>query len=304
MKTIGIIDIGTNTILCLAGKFCKGIPEFITDERFHYRAGCRHDVQGKLSEGYKAGIKQALGNALDLLSGSCDEIKIVATEVLRKAIDGQQFAMDLGRELGVSIEIITPKREAELSYRGAIIGFENRNELVAVIDIGGGSTELAVGKGGDLMDWHSIGLGAVVLAEEFGYEKPLAIYIDAACRIIDGSDFQKLMSAGPNSIIAVGGSAVNLAILNAGLEKFPGFRLNFTKLSLTDLRQKLIELAGMSIERRRKVMAFESQRADIIVPGGAILLSFMTMFHIKTVLVSTFGLRHGLFLEQFGSFNA
>ncbi len=101
-------------------------------------------------------------------------------------------------------------------------------------------------------------------------------------------------------MIIVGGTAVTLAaILNQqktfNAEEIEGFEFNREVLTLL-----LESLALMSHEKRKKALVFDQERADIIVGGGAIVLSFMNKYDISTVKISTSGLRHGLLLELYG----
>jgi len=300
MKLYGAIDIGTNTVLCLAGYMEEGHLRVVIDNRHHYRAGRRYDAAGNLSPEYKQNLYRALRDSLNELSGCGDSLRIVATEVLRKAEDGAAYAAELSREFGVNIEIISPEKEAALGFLGATNDLAVADELIAVLDIGGGSTELAVGAGKKIRNWQSIKIGAAALAEEIGYEEPLDRYLERADDLLKKSDFGRLLAVKPISIIAIGGSAVTLAIYAAGLGKYPGSWPKGLGLKVDELNSRLRELTSLTIDERREAISFDRARADIIVPGGTILLSFMRNFGVDFMAVSPGGLRHGLLLEQLG----
>jgi len=299
MKTAGVIDIGTNTVLCLKAAIDENDINIISDNRFHYRAGKHLDDAGNISSEYKTGMKNAIDKALDILR-DCSEIKITATEVLRKPKDGAEFAGKLSEEIGHHIEIINPQKEAELSFKGAVWGLEMLKKTVAVVDIGGGSSELAVGVDGKLINWSGVKIGAVAVCEQAGYEQPVDTYCKIADKVFGESDFSSLLDPVPDKMLVVGGSAVAVAAILANLDEFQPEKLkNF--IILEEVLSLLTEtLASMTIEQRKKIMIFDSERADIIVSGASILLSFMKNFSVNEIIVSTNGLRHGLFLEHFG----
>jgi exopolyphosphatase/guanosine-5'-triphosphate,3'-diphosphate pyrophosphatase len=299
MSKVGVIDIGTNTVLCLKAEVGGDAIDIIFDSRFHYRAGRRLDDLGNISAEYKTGMRRALILALETLK-ECSEVKIVATEVLRKPKDGAAFAGQLSDEVGYRIEIIEPQREAELSFFGAISDFDTLSGKVAMLDVGGGSSELAIGEDGTLQRWSGVRIGAVSLSEAVGYGKPLDDYLDYADRIFADSDFGSLLESTAAQLILVGGSAVTLAgILNDmrvfDADKLSGFEIRQDILSLL-----MENLSIMTIEKRKQIIAFDPQRAEIIVPGGAIITAFMNKFGFDSVKISTRGLRHGLLLELFG----
>ncbi len=304
MKLYGAIDIGTNTVLCLAGYMEEGNLRVVIDSRYHYRAGRRYDAAGNLSTEYKQRLHQALQNAINELAECGDALRMVATEVLRRAEDGADYAAALSREFGVNIEIISPEKEAALGFLGATHNLAAGDEPVAVLDVGGGSTELAVGAGRKIRDWQSIKIGAAALAEEVGYEKPLERYLERADYLLKASAYGRMLAANPFSIIAIGGSAVTLAIYGAGLGKYPDSWPNGLGFKAAELNSWLRKLASMKIDERREAISFDCARADIVVPGGAILMSFMNNFKVDFMTVSPGGLRYGLLLEQFGRIKA
>lgn len=301
-KSVGIIDIGTNTVLCLKADISNGI-KIISDNRFHYRAGRRLDEAGNISNEYKTGLRKAILSALRIIQ-DCAEIKITASEVLRKPKDGANFAKELSSEINHHIEIISPQKEAELSFLGAVGELENSTETLAVVDIGGGSTELAIGRNGKLDDWAGIKIGAVTISELVGYGKPVESYLEIANKTFAESDFAELLNPAPDRMVVVGGSAVAIAAIMAKLDTFQPDKLKEFEIKKDNLVRLLGKLESMAIDNRKQVMVFDRQRADIIVAGGAIVLSFMKYFGFKKMQISINGLRHGLLLEQFSQLNA
>jgi len=303
MSVVGIIDIGTNTILCLRASVKKNNIEFLADTRYHYRAGKRLDDSGNLSSEYKAGMKQALKAAMSTLT-DCIDIKIVATEVLRKPKDGQACAAEFATEIGRPITIINSQTEAELSFRGATFGIIKPDEKVAVIDIGGGSSELAIGRDEKLERWSGVQLGAVAISEAVGYEKSLDEYLSMATGVFDRSDFAFLLKSDINRMLIVGGSAVAVAAILANLKEFQPEKIQDYIIRRDILGLLMENLATMTLEKRRAIMPFDAKRADIIVGGGAIILAFMIKYGFEAVEISTKGLRHGILLEHFAQLNA
>jgi len=299
MNEVAVIDIGTNTVLCLKASVHEDSIDVIFDSRFHYRSGQRLDNYGNISPEYKTGLRRALLSAMTTLT-DCSDIKIVATEVLRKPKDGLAFASELAEEIGYPIEIISPQREAELSFYGATYELTSENETITMIDVGGGSSELATGIGGKLERWSGVKIGAVSLSEAVGYEKPLDDYLEYAGEVFDKSDFGELLKPKPSRMIVVGGSASTLAAILNDQQVFDPDKIQGFEIRLDILELLMVNLSTMKLAKRKEIIAFDTQRAEIIVPGGAIILAFMKKYDFRVVSVSPKGLRHGLLLEHFG----
>ena len=94
-------------------------------------------------------------------------IQTIATQALRNAANAENFIAAANKILGVEIDIISPAEEAEFGYLGVRHFFERHNESILVIDIGGASTELSLGKNQTVQHWHSLELGCVSLANMF-----------------------------------------------------------------------------------------------------------------------------------------
>jgi exopolyphosphatase/guanosine-5'-triphosphate,3'-diphosphate pyrophosphatase len=302
-KKVGIIDIGTNTVLCLKAAIAEDKIDIISDNRYHYRAGRRLDDAGNISFEYRTGLRRAVLLALNTL-GDCSEIKIVATEVLRKPKDGLKFAGELALEIGREIKVIDSQEEASFSFNGATYDLETWEDRIAVIDVGGGSTELAVGIQGELKAWSGVKLGAVTACEKVGYESGVDEYLRAADEIFASSDFNRFLKPVPDRMLIVGGSAVSLAAILAGSKSFEPEKIQGFKLMENDLFNLLKKLASMPLSERKKLMTFDPERADIIVGGGAIILSFIRNFGFDFLNVSIYGLRHGLLTNLYGERNS
>jgi exopolyphosphatase / guanosine-5'-triphosphate,3'-diphosphate pyrophosphatase len=303
MTNIGIIDIGTNTILCLKAASDGRQIIILGDQRYHYRAGSRMDKAGNISPEYKRNLRIALLSAVDSIR-DCAIIKIVATEVFRRPNDGTAFSKELSSEIALQIEIIDHQREAELSFQGAIQGFTDLPGRLGVIDIGGGSTELAVGEGNRLITWSGLKIGAVAISEAVGYEAPSKDYVAYAQDTFGYSNFMELLTPPPHKIHIVGGTAVAIAGLMAEIREFIPERLQGWEIEANSLNQLMERLATMNIDKRRNLMVFDPQRADIIVGGAAIVYAFMKYAAADSLVVSTRGLRYGLMREIVKQINA
>ena len=173
-----------------------------------------------------------------------------------------------------------------------------------MLDIGGGSTELAYGLGTNLLKRHSFDMGSVRYTERFLKETPISqTTIQETCEFIQ-SEFRA--NAEISSIkdpfvgIGVAGTVSTLAFLEHGFSNYDAKALTGLQLSLSFVDHKILEWSKMDADDLEKMYPEVLKgRGDIIIAGLLILKSFMNYFNLNELLVSTGGIRHGALLKTF-----
>lgn len=222
-----------------------------------------------------------------------DAIRAAATSGARRATDAAAFFERCHRETGLRVSTISGEEEARLSYAGATQG---RTGPQLVIDLGGGSTEVARGVGETLQAAVSLELGAVRATERFGLTTPardphgLTHHIQARAR--------QLSPAGKCDVTLVAGTATTLAGLQLGLSRYDGAAIEGAWLTRTELQATRRRFARANQEHRRILAGFAPDRADYLEAGGAILDGVLERLGVERARVSTRGLRHGLLASQ------
>jgi exopolyphosphatase/guanosine-5'-triphosphate,3'-diphosphate pyrophosphatase len=227
-----------------------------------------------------------------------DRILAMATSAARDAKNGEEL-FKIGKELGIPIEIIPGADEARITFAGATEGELKGNNNVAVIDVGGGSTEFIVGNKTKLYFAKSLNIGAVRLTEKFITQQPIpktereAVekYIDEQIATIIPS-----LKAQPiEEILAVAGTPSALAVAVIGKfdpEKVQGFILDQATL------KKWCDLvASTTVEEKIQKYHLEPGRADVIFSGATILHRFLVQIEKPFMKVSIKGVRYGVALE-------
>lgn len=236
-------------------------------------------------------------------------IVAVGTSALRDAANPEVFLKPAEQVLGATIEIISGRREAQLTFLGAIQNLCSKHgekednydchERVMVVDVGGGSSEFIRGKGEILIDAKSINLGAVRLMERYKLDAPASLgQISAINREIRAAIKQSEIRF-EERLIAVGGTATTLAAVVDGIEPYDADRIHGAVLSRDALRKTCQRIARMSLLERYTIKGLERERADVIVPGALILLAVQEYARSAQLLVSIGGVRFGLALEAY-----
>ena len=221
-----------------------------------------------------------------------DKVMAVTTSAAR---DAENFSdlYDLGQKFGIPIKIISGEEEAELSFDGAVSAEEKENSLL--VDIGGGSTEIAFFKEG-VFRRKSLPLGSVRLGEMFVDDWAL-LNKDSLDRIRE--QIIKTLEVSFDGVkpplknwIAVAGTPTTLKAIQ--LKGFDSDKINGSSLLRSDVSLLVGMLIDTPLEKRHELKGLDKKRADVIPVGAKILDVLLEWCNIENVKVSTRGLRYGL----------
>lgn len=229
----------------------------------------------------------------------------VATSAARDAINGQEL-FDLGRKYDIPISIIPGQMEAEISFQGATwsplekTSCTGKNNF-AVIDVGGGSTEILFQDSSGQLRGESLNIGSVRLTEMFVHSHPiprsemleLRSYIQN-----EMTKFKKKWDPIPLNLsaIAVAGTPTSLACLSKNIE-FVESEIQDFDLAVEEIEKSASELSRMNLLERQRTLWMDPKRADVIVAGALILSEASRMLNSTQVTVSTRGVRYGVALN-------
>jgi exopolyphosphatase/guanosine-5'-triphosphate,3'-diphosphate pyrophosphatase len=265
-----VISIGTNStrLLVLRGE------EVATARSLGTRLGTKLDTRGTLDADARARTLGAVGEYAAIVRDAGATLDVVATSALRRADDAAAFGDDVRRLTGVDVRILSGDEEATFSFLGATHGRapEGAGEF-GVLDVGGGSTELAVGRSGNVRKTISLEIGAVRMSERvpallgaraLDVSERAAVLAEANA-LADAILAPLAAFRGIARLIAVGGTMYTAAAMLAqnpdrdGVVVTAGDRRNLIDALL------LRDLAG-----RKQLRHIRPQRADIL-PAGLIV---------------------------------
>ena len=289
MSTVAAVDCGTNSIrlLVLREETDGTVTELCREVRLA-RLGQDVDATGEF---HPEALKRAFAvceDFADIIERlGADSVRFVATSAARDVSNRQVFFDGVRERLSVDVDVITGDEEARLSASGVSSGVETR-QPVLVIDIGGGSTELVLVDGDEVLGATSLDVGAVRVTERFlRADPPTARQQQAARAFVEASlessdiDFQRVRTA-----VGVAGTITSVAAATLGLQTYSRDDVHGTLLSRDDIAAAcahwlatpaaVIETEPCMHPLRAGVIGGGSLILDEIsarVPGGAILVS-------------------------------
>ena len=217
------------------------------------------------------------------------DLRVTATSAVRDAVNQDEVKQVISKAAGVQMEILPGAVEAQLSYLGASGDFRHLNRPLAVLDIGGGSTEL-VYPVEDGVHGASVNVGAVRLLEHPELRSETA-------QMLAGL---KEASLPENcALIAVGGTNTCLMAMELGLEKYDGKRIHGQIMTKERVDYWCDKLMNMTQQEREQIPGMKAKRADIMPYGVLILQKTMEMLEVPEVIISDKGLVYGLLLSAF-----
>lgn len=221
----------------------------------------------------------------------------VGTSALRDASNGAEFCRAARQRFGLSVELVSGKEEGQLVYRGARSAFAGSAARVTVVDIGGGSVEIAVGDGESCDFVESLPLGFLRLAGLVGSNGSDAAGIAAVkARVLAGSAevAARLRALRPDAWVFSGGTARALGkLLIAGPSGVAGATVCHVAGELA--RTKPAQLLELGVDETR---------VDSLGLGAAVFSALVERFALTTLHVSSGGLREGMLLREMGRLRA
>jgi len=298
---VAAIDIGTNTLLLLIADVDeKGGIEPLHEEQRIPRLGAYVDERGIIPVSAFDRISWILNEYANLARQmKAEKIFACATSAVRDAENREEFLDYIKKNTGLLVNVLSGHEEASLAFSGALSGFPGIRDGAAVLDIGGGSTEVSYLSGGELLS-RSFPIGCVRLTERhFKTQPPSRSEIEAASKDIE-REFRGLKESDfrGKTLIAVAGTATTLACLDQGLAGFSMDRVSGYKISGSSVQMWLFKLALLGTPEILGLSDAASGRADILLAGVLILSRFMERSGFQEVMVSERGLRYGLALAQ------
>lgn len=295
---IATIDCGTNTVLLLVAEVSlagQGRPRAVPiEERLEItRLGQGLDQSGVLREDAMARTLAALcSHAERARALGASRVVAVGTESLRAAKNGGEF-LARAAQAGVPIRVLSGAEEAQASFRSVVESLPPPpGGSWSVLDIGGGSTELIVGRRAP-EEARSVPIGSVRLTERLlRHDPPTADERAALHRTID--EALDALPAPRGALCGLAGTVTTVAALHLRMERYERERIDGLRLPVAAIAAQVERLAGLSLAERRGLAGLDPRRADVIYAGAEILYRVALRAGVDEVTVSDRGVRWGV----------
>jgi exopolyphosphatase/guanosine-5'-triphosphate,3'-diphosphate pyrophosphatase len=298
---LAAIDIGSNSVRQIVADVSPTGEIRVVDEmKASPRLGAQRAPNGALDTHAMHRAVETIARMTTLARQiGAEHIEAVATSAVRDAPNGRLFTQRVKKEAGIDIRVLDGPEEARLSWRSAVAHFDLASGRCAVLDIGGGSLELALSAGGVVEHLLSLPLGALRLTEDFVSEdggRPKVKALRKHVRRVLKEHVRARDWRGAR-IIGSGGTFTNLAAMVLARQATPAKSVHEARVTRADVEHLLFNIQAMTLAERMTVPGLNPDRADIIVAGLAVLAEVMARMDAQELVVSNYGIREGLLLE-------
>ncbi|MGQ0604120.1 MAG: Ppx/GppA phosphatase family protein [Anaerolineales bacterium] len=302
-KRLGIIDLGSNSARLIIAQYTPGESFKITYE---------YSLRVRLAEGMASNEtlqSTAIERAIETLlmfrdfcaANGVEHLIPVATAATRDAVNGREFLQRVRAVTGLRLRLLSGEEEAYYGALGVINGSGLRGGVV--MDVGGGSAQVSVVRGGAFQRGGTTPLGAVRLTEQFlPGERATTAQIKKLNGHLDDTfeNLRWMTLKRADRFIGLGGSIRTLARIDRDDRDYPLRLLNGYELRRDRLEALIDRIAALPVkERARKISGLPSDRADVILAGALVVAAALRHVGAKTLYVSDQGLREGLLYEAF-----
>jgi exopolyphosphatase / guanosine-5'-triphosphate,3'-diphosphate pyrophosphatase len=282
----GAIDIGSNTTRLLVAEPEEGRLRKVMEQRAYTRIGKGASKNGKITAEKIAEVVEVVTTQVRLAEQlGAEVIKTVATAAIREAKNRDKVVREIEETAGVQVDVLDEEEEGRLAFIGATKSLGHPVQgTVAVVDVGGGSSEVIFGTVPDgVTEVKSFKIGSGSLTEDhLDSDPPSAAEIrglrDHIADFFDGVELEH-----PDQAVAVGGSATSLRTLVGAMLEYETLERAVRVLS----SDEIVEVA--------KRFELDSRRVKLL-PAGVLLLEKFSQMLGQPLQIGKGGLREGIIL--------
>jgi exopolyphosphatase/guanosine-5'-triphosphate,3'-diphosphate pyrophosphatase len=312
----GALDLGTNNCRLLVATPAGGGFRIVDAYSRIVRLGEGLGQTGRLSD---AAMERAIG-ALRICADKIRrhqplKLRAIATQACRSAENGAEFLEQVRERTGLCLDVITPREEARLSVAGCANLLDAGADAALVLDVGGGSTELAwldlrlrraPGQVPPILAWTSIPIGVVSLAERFpehdgagaDWFAAMVEAVRAPVAAFAGAErYRGLFERPQRHLIGTSGAITSLAGLHLGLPRYDRTKVDGLWMTRGECEAVRERLAALSAPERAAQPCIGPDRADLVLAGAAILEAVQAVWPHERVRVADRGLREGMLMS-------
>ncbi len=300
MQTIASIDVGSNAIRIAVGRVDeRGKVEVIDNVRLPVRLGQDVFDSGAVGEEIMARTVEAFNQFRRIIQDyGVSRVRAVATSAMREAANCDILIGRIAQSAKIDVEVIGGEEEARLIYLAVAAAVDLKGKLALLIDIGGGSVEVTLADGDNILVTDSYNMGTVRMLEklrrsggdESGFKQLVQEYAEAARGRIE----REIGSAKINLCVGTGGNVEELGNLRQRIFKRDSDKV----ITVNELESIIDQLKVLTPEERMREFKLRPDRADVILPAAIALRLIARQGRVKEIRIPNVGLKDGLLIDM------
>jgi exopolyphosphatase/guanosine-5'-triphosphate,3'-diphosphate pyrophosphatase len=300
MMRISAIDVGSNGMRMVVGEVDESWRVNVIDNiRLPVRLGQDVFSKGVLEEKTIQQTEEAFLHFRHVADGfNVHRLRAVATSAAREAANRDLLIDRILRSSGIEIEIISGEDEARLIHAGVAHVLDLKNKRTLLIDIGGGSIEVTISSGRNIISTDSYNLGTVRLLETLNMQNnPQQLFGKLVREFVEAARYRIERDIGEEKIqvcVGTGGNVEEIGHLRQKLFKAESHRF----VTLNELARLIERLNNLSYEERMNKLKLRADRADVILPASIVLHLIAREAGVKQIMIPNVGLKDGILQEM------
>ena len=298
MVNISAIDVGSNAMRMVVGEVDEaGQVRSIENIRLPVRLGQDVFRNGYLEEKTIQQTEEVFLRFKQMAENfNVQQLRAVATSAAREAANSDLLVDRVFRTSGIEIKIISGEEEAQLIHAAVAHVLNLKNKRTLLIDIGGGSIEVTLSTGRNIISTDSYDLGTVRLLEKLNGSKSRHPLGDLVREYVEAARYRLAQDLGDEKVQICAGTGGNVEEIGRLRQKL--FKAESERFVTLDELEKLIErLESMTYEERMRKLKLRADRADVILPASIVLHLIARQAGVKQIMIPNVGLKDGILLE-------
>lgn len=302
---VAIIDLGTNTCNLLIAETNKVGFQILHQSKQLVKLG---DDKIKTNEISPAATQRTIDafqiHKRIIQKHTTEKVRVIATSAVRSAENKINYLEQLGDNSGWAVKVITGDKEAELIFKGVLLALQKLNSPSVILDIGGGSNELIVAQGKNLVWKESQATGMARIINQFPISDPIhSDELDTLKKHFSRKHknaFEKCITSEVRTLIGCSGAFDTIADIIDQVN--PGEKVRKTQtILISDFYNVYDLLIKSTREQRLKMKGMDMVRVDLIVPAVVLIEQLITEIGIKEIIQTDYALREGILYEMMSS---
>lgn len=296
---IAIIDLGTNSVRFDVHELGPERIKTLYREKLMVRLGQGVFIHGQLDRSAELRTLSAFRHFASVSKQlKVQKVVAFATSALREARDAEDFVAQVQKKTGLNLKIISGPEEAKFIAHGVLENENIRSDKFALVDIGGGSTEVSICKKYEVAHAESFRLGTARLQQVFLKRSPPkpANLLEMRSFIRNSVNHKVLSEGWPEVPLVVGSSGTVRALVKILKKKKKSVKKN--GIQFEDLREINNQMSLMNTSQLLGMEGMEPKRVDMILAGSILLEEIMFTLGAKRVVPTDYSLRDGILLEE------
>ena len=298
---IAVIDLGTNTCNLLIAEMQNKHYKILHQSKELVKLGDDKIRNNEISPAATERTLRSFYNHKEIIGQmKVDRVYAIATSAVRTAANKVEFLEALGEGSGWLVKVISGEKEAELIFKGVLLAFQNMENPSIILDIGGGSNELILMQGREMLWKESQPTGMARIINRFDLSDPI---LPAEIEILQNYFAEQHILAIQNccdhsvqTLIGCSGAFDTIADMIDRVD--PGTKQRITQEILMSDFYKVYEMLVKSTRKERlQIKGMDMVRVDLIVPAVILIEKLVREIGLKKIVQTDFALREGVLFE-------